>query len=168
MLNEKITERKDFQDRIESYINHYTQTVNELEFMLEKAKEKYNRTKENIFNTEKESITETKDYVTSLEKRMESELNYFEKKVKEEIKVVHSVKIPFERSRFFGSVIEQKLRGNLLKGPDFKHITSFKTKLKGISKLLPMGNCKAMIASNKEEILQKISFEKSKIKDEQE
>ncbi|CAC5358160.1 unnamed protein product [Mytilus coruscus] len=215
MLNEKITERKDFQNRIESYINHYTQTVNELEFMLEKAKEKYNRTKENILNTEKESVTETKDYVTSLEKRMESELNYFEKNVKEEIKVVDSVKskllkeeelsqaltplkmltkkynknlfyqvndyvyrqrlkqtcfitVQFDRRNIFGSAIEKKLRGNLLKGPDFKHITSFETKLKGISKLLPVGNCKVMIASYKEEILQKISFEKSEIKDEQE
>lgn len=38
MLKEKIIDKKDFENRTETYINHYTQTVNELEFMLEKAK----------------------------------------------------------------------------------------------------------------------------------
>ncbi|CAG2208028.1 unnamed protein product [Mytilus edulis] len=216
IFKEKSIERKDFQNRIESSIKHCTQTANDLEYMLEKATEKYNTTRKNILCTERQLLSQTKEYFKSQVEEIKSEWENIEESVNKEMKKVDRVKgqldeedeilsqdiTPFEvltrkhqtnifykvndsifhkkLQQTFYTIIEETRRVtltneigflfelNLLKGPNFKQTASFETKCKSISKLILMDNSKAVIASYKDEILQRIQFEKSELKVEQE
>ncbi|CAG2201038.1 unnamed protein product [Mytilus edulis] len=92
IFKEKALEKHNFQTRIESHIDHYTQTANEMEYMLEKATAKYKRTQENILQTEKQLITETKGYFKTIVGKIELEWENIEEMVKEEIKEAESKK----------------------------------------------------------------------------